>query len=105
MTRRLCLLLAGLMLSLTASAWAVLPPSGAMASPGCSYDNCNGLSPSDQGCTADAYPIAFVIVGNTQPGPEADIYYSPGCHAVWGECCPALKMSMMPALTVRMGRR
>ena len=59
----------------------------AEAAPGCWATTCSGQPGGGLGCQDDAYVVAGYRVPATPAGrrTEADLWYSPGCHAAWGE--------------------
>lgn len=61
-------------------------PSAA-ATPSCWGVTCEDQYAADMGCQDDAYVVASFQMTDPQASqpPEADLWYSPACHAGWGE--------------------
>jgi hypothetical protein len=73
--------------ALLAVATVVAAPSAVSAAAGCWGNGCEGELAANFGCQDDAYVVASVTVPAVQAPnrAEMDLWYSPACHAVWGE--------------------
>ncbi|MCW2502922.1 MAG: hypothetical protein JWO79_1206 [Actinomycetia bacterium] len=63
------------------------PPTGKVTTT-CYGQSCQGLDPTAAGCNADAFAITGTLVKtytSNVPMAQVDVYYSPSCHAGWGE--------------------
>jgi hypothetical protein len=62
-------------------------PANAAVVASCHGITCESFKTTDKGCTDDAYIVHGVQEGGVVPDGNVtvDLYYSPTCHAAWGE--------------------
>lgn len=62
-------------------------PANAALVASCHGITCESFKAADKGCTDDAYIVHGVVAPDVVPegNVTVDLYYSPACHAAWGE--------------------
>lgn len=91
MGRKLTALLVGVVV---AAICVIAVPAQPARAASCSGASCHGKDWAAQGCKSGAYPITGVTLMSPIPNDngeyktpvvQLDIWYSPACHAAWGE--------------------
>ncbi|GIF24400.1 hypothetical protein BJ973_007880 [Actinoplanes tereljensis] len=83
MKRRIAAYAAALGLAISGLVGLATP---ALAAPSCYEQSCNNTAVAGTNCTSGAYGIdGFKVVDGTTTLQTVDLWYSPTCHAFWGE--------------------
>ena len=83
MKKRIAAYAAAIGMAVTGLAGVATP---ALAAPSCYEQSCNGTAVAGTNCTSDAFGIdGFKVLDGTTTLQTIDLWYSPSCHAFWGE--------------------